>query len=430
MGNPIDARRYEFQGARRTAAELAALPDCRVGLQTLRARLHLLGWDVLRALSTAPDPRCRRGGRRKVGGARPVPPMKYRASDGRAYARWKSGGVSHDRTFGPWDSPESTAAYSRFAAEWVAGSAVAVAKGTAITVGEMLVAWRDWAATEYRKGGKLTGEYKKVARVARAANDLYGPEPAAEFTPAALRAVRATLVSSGLSRVTISNYTGCLVRGFAWAAGQSLVPAAVADALRHVERLKPGRTTAREPVPRREVEPDRVAAILPHLSPIPARCAVLSAMVRFQALTGARPNEVCALRPCDLDRTGTTWLYLVSLAANKGATHGKARRVWIGPGAQAILLPYLDATDSAARVWPVSRAYYSVCVRRACKLAGVPGWTPHQLRHAHATRIARVTGSAQSAADAIGDTVAVASKHYIHCDPREEARRKLAADHG
>lgn len=37
--------------------------------------------------------------------------------------------------------------------------------------------------------------------------------------------------------------------------------------------------------------------------------SVVSDMVEIQLLTAMRPNEVCNLRPCDINRSGDIWLY-------------------------------------------------------------------------------------------------------------------------
>ncbi len=37
---------------------------------------------------------------------------------------------------------------------------------------------------------------------------------------------------------------------------------------------------------------------------------VVADMVRFQRLTGCRPEEVCCIRPCDVDTTGVVWQYI------------------------------------------------------------------------------------------------------------------------
>ena len=56
-------------------------------------------------------------------------------------------------------------------------------------------------------------------------------------------------------------------------------------------------------------------------------------MVRFQRLTGARPGEVCQLRPVDVDRSGDVWEYRPE--SHKTEHHGRERIIYIGPQAQA-----------------------------------------------------------------------------------------------
>jgi hypothetical protein len=62
-------------------------------------------------------------------------------------------------------------------------------------------------------------------------------------------------------------------------------------------------------------------------------------MVRFQRLTGCRPGEVCNLRPMDLDRSREVWAF--TPASHKTEHHEHRRIIFVGPKAQAVLLPYL-----------------------------------------------------------------------------------------
>ena len=126
---------------------------------------------------------------------------------------------------------------------------------------------------------------------------------------------------------------------FRWAAGQELIPVSVPDALRTVEGLKAGRTEAPEPEPVKPVSDDLVDATLPHLTP------TLAAMVQFQRLTGARPSEVCRLTTGMIDRSGEVWV--ATFGDHKTAHKGKARRVFIGPQAQAWIEPYLKNDTDA-----------------------------------------------------------------------------------
>src|SRR5262249_52262271 len=114
---------------------------------------------------------------------------------------------------------------------------------------------------------------------------------------------------------------------------EELIDESVYRALATVPGLQQGRTAAIEYEPVGPVAGGDVEATLKHLP------KVVKAMVQFQRLTGARPSEVCILRPQDLDRTGTVWTY--SPATHKTEHHGRQRRIFVGPRAQAVLLPWL-----------------------------------------------------------------------------------------
>jgi integrase len=73
---------------------------------------------------------------------------------------------------------------------------------------------------------------------------------------------------------------------------------------------------------------------LPELGP------VVREMVELQLLTGARPGELCTLRPADLDCSGEVWEYRAE--SHKLEHHGKARVLCFGQKAQAILTKYLE----------------------------------------------------------------------------------------
>jgi integrase len=115
-----------------------------------------------------------------------------------------------------------------------------------------------------------------------------------------------------------------------------------------------------------------VDATLPFVLP-PVR-----AMIELQRVTGMRPGEVCAMRPCDLDTAGATWLYRPP--AHKMAYRGKPRVVALGPRAQAIVKPFLpmkvdDYLFSPARAIEEQRA-----ARRAARV--VPIWPKQETARA------------------------------------------------
>jgi integrase len=147
------------------------------------------------------------------------------------------------------------------------------------------------------------------------------------------------LINAGHSRQYINKLMPIVTRAFKWAASEELISGSVYNDLRTVEGRKAGRTAARETEPVLPVADELVEATLPYISP------VVADMVRFQRFTGARPGEVCQLRPCDVDRSRDVWQYRPE--SHKTQHHGKERTIYIGPKAQAVLLPYLPRDAQA-----------------------------------------------------------------------------------
>ena len=227
---------------------------------------------------------------------------------------------------------------------------------------------------------------------------------------------------------------------FRWGVENELVPVTVDQALRCVQGLRKGKTPAPETVPVGPVDDAVVEQTLPFFSPIVAD------MVRFQRLTGCRPQEVCLIRPCDIDTTNVAWKYRPE--SHKTEHHDRDRVICIGPKAQKILRPYLQreagtycfvpkeaererrAERHRDRVTPMGQgnspgsnlkssprkspgeryktASYRRAIHRACEKAFPPPekltapelvawrvehqWSPNQLRHTAATEIRKNFG--------------------------------------
>src|SRR5262249_14928398 len=92
-----------------------------------------------------------------------------------------------------------------------------------------------------------------------------------------------------------------------------------------------------EPV--KPVPDDLVDLVQPHTS------RQVWAMIELQRVTGMRPGEVCAMWSCDLDTSGKVWVY--TPRDHKTAHHGIERKVYLGPRAQAVLVPWLRPEISA-----------------------------------------------------------------------------------
>src|SRR5262249_43384244 len=102
----------------------------------------------------------------------------------------------------------------------------------------------------------------------------------------------------GWCRNLVNAHVRRVVRVFGWGVSQELVPNAVHQALLTVAPLPAGRGAARETAPVEAPSWERIQAARARL------CRQLQAAVDLQVLTGMRPGELLALRPCEIDRTG------------------------------------------------------------------------------------------------------------------------------
>jgi integrase len=246
-----------------------------------------------------------------------------------------------DIYLGKFNSPESKHEYRRLVGEYMqTGVAPRGAAAPEISTIEVVAAYLKFAHGYYRKGGKVTREYGLIVECCRFIKSLYGRQPAIEFGPLALKAVRQTMIEADHSRKYINKNVERIRRMFKWAAGEELIPASVPQALSMVIGLRQGRSVARETAPVLPVDDNVVNQTLVHVP------EVIGDMIRVQRLTGMRPQEICIMRPMDLDRSGALWTYRP--VSHKTEHHGKERIIYIGPKAQAILLRYLSRATTAS----------------------------------------------------------------------------------
>jgi integrase len=353
-----------------------------------------------------------------------------------------------DHLLGPYGSAASKEAYERLIAEWLTGpkrEVEATPVAEPMTVSQLIVAYRKFACEHYQfDKAPGRGAYYCLRDALKVVRSLYGRTAAKDFGPLALKACRRELIAKDWSRNYINAQIDRVRCMFRWAAEEELLPASVYQNLRAVSSLRFGKTEARETDKVRPVPPEHIDAALPFMPP------VVRDMVRLHLLLGCRPEELCIIRPIDIDRSDPAcWVYRPGSdfgehGTHKTAHHGHDRLILIGPRAQDLLRPYLDveptaycfspavserkrnAVRRANRKTPMTPSQkarrpkakrrrapsdrydtrsYRRAIARACRKADraahakdntipveqviVPAWSPNRLRHNRATELRR-----------------------------------------
>ena len=197
----------------------------------------------------------------------------------------------------------------------------------------------------YVKNGRPTSEQHDIASAMRFVRTLYAGKQVDEFGPLSLKAVRQKMIEAGWARSTINRQVQRVQRMFRWGVENELVAASVYQALKAVNGLRKGRSTAREA---NAIGPVSDAVVETTIAVLPK---VVADMVRFQRLTGCRPQDVCLVRPCDVDTSSDLWVFTPT--EHKTEHHGRQRTILIGPKARDILRPYLLREKTAFCFTPV-----------------------------------------------------------------------------
>ncbi len=88
-------------------------------------------------------------------------------------------------------------------------------------------------------------------------------------------------------------------------------------------------------------------------------------MIQLQLLTGMRSGEVVLLRPCDVDQSGTVWVYRP--AWHKTDYREIARTIFLGPRAQELLRPWLARAVESFCFSPLEAEAERNAARRAAR---------------------------------------------------------------
>jgi len=361
---------------------------------------------------------------------------------------------------GKHGSKASRGEYERRVAEYLANGRKLppTRTKTGISCQELAVRFLEWAEGYYVKNGALTGTFDHCRNAVSLLVKHYGHESVDNFTPLSLVFLQERWVEQGLRRQTVNRYVGIIKQAFRHGSKFGWVNPITHHALLGVDNLKAGRTKAGEYRKIESVDDNVVERTLPFLPPIVAD------MVRVQRLCGMRPQDVRNLRACDINRSGEIWRYVPY--THKTEHKGKKRIIAIGFRAQAILMSYLlekeDMPEAflfspkdtvrlqkiekrqkrktpfrVGQVQPTrivhsrpnaakpgdkyTKDSYNRAVSRACEQAGVPNWTPNQLRHSTGTEVRNKFGL-DSAQAYLGHANASTTEIYAELDFEKAAR--------
>ncbi len=308
-----------------------------------------------------------------------------------------------DIYLGKYGTPESKARYEQECKKLLVGTP---SDESRFTCNELALRFTAHAERYYVKDGKPTSEVRVLKSAIAMLVATHGKTLAINFGPVALGDVRDAMIAADWVRTSINGQIDRLRRVFRWASEKELIPASIWHGLRSLKGLTRGRYAVKESGPVRPVNWKHVDAIQPHCGPL------LWGMIQTQKLTGMRPGELVIMRPCDIDRSEDVWIYTPS--AHKTEHHDKTRLIAIGPRCQAVLQPFLDATQPTQFVFRpqdrlreyrgenckpdprlndcYSTGTYSRAIARVLDRAGIPHWHPHQLRHSRATELRAKVG--------------------------------------
>jgi len=310
-----------------------------------------------------------------------VPSLKLHAKSGQ-FRAWIGGRYQYFGT----DRGRASRRYDRALAEWLSAGRPTASK--IVTVAELVTRFMENAETYYPSSGRYGGERVNFAYALGHLEPL-AKMPAESFGPQQLRAVREGMIAQGLARTTINGRIRRIRQVWRWGAAEGLIDSAVLTGLGALQQLKRGRTSASETAPVEPVHESHIEAVRRVVRP------VVAAILDLQLLTAMRPGEVTTMRGCDIEWAGTFATY--QPLSHKSAWRGKARSIELGPRSQAIvrewlqpdLMAYLFTTKHGN---PYAVRTLRTLVVRACEKAGVPEFSPNQIRHTALQRYRREFG--------------------------------------
>jgi integrase len=250
--------------------------------------------------------------------------------------------------------------------DWVAGELAALRVPNVRLLSEPRKALRlAEAAERWRESRADVAENTRIQhRTATAlATGELGDRRIDELTPADVARLVAALVAKGRKRETIRKAVSALAQVFEFA---GIAPNPARDRV----QVRLPRGDAEEPKPPTGEHVEAVCRLLPSRYRLPL--LVLD-------VTGMRLGELEGLTWGDVDEQSSRWR--VSMAVSKTS---RARWVQVPPlifGVVTELVPREDRTPERRVFQGFGGHRFRTAITRACTAAGVPAFSPHDLRH-------------------------------------------------
>ena len=284
----------------------------------------------------------------------------------------------------------------------------------ALTVRTVARMFREHAKRVYvRTDGTPTRHHANIGLALDRLEDLHGGMPAGDLDPRALKAVRTSWVTGGLTRNTINKQVRYIRQVWDWAAEMDLVDEAVAEQLHTVKNLPTGMAPEGKGV--RPADLEDVRATIAEL-PEP-----LANMVRFLLLPGCRVGEAREARADEV-------IYcddgpFLCPQWHKTARYDKVREIPLNAPAYALVSSledreYLFGVGDGSR--PYQRDSLINAINRVCRRTGITKWSPGQLRHNAATGIFRAHGL-EATASVLGHSSTRVTSRYVHARNNKQA---------
>ena len=290
-----------------------------------------------------------------------------------------------------------------------------------LTARELQRLYLVWAQGYYRR--RRTGDPTREHLNIKASLDRFvafaGEKAiAAKVNRHQLKAWIDQLAAEGLTRTYVNQCLWRVRRALRWAVDLNYIGPAVLIELQATRPLPAHRSAAREPEPRQAAPLDQVRAVLDYL-PRHARD-----LVQLLMLTGARMGEILEATSADVQLDGEGPRLVP--AQHKNAHRNRGRVIPLVPAAVAIIeRRYKPLCPLDPLFPPIRRSGRPTCsgdairaaINRACARAGVPRFTPHQIRHAVARQV-RASKGIEAARAMLGHTAASMTEGYSPLDFR------------